>query len=116
MDKAGRPPPPVLKRAGFQLDDQRFGVPGIDRVSGERLRQLITPGLLQLMSDREVAIEEAWKLFTKPFYAAQLRYYGVKFVSSDPVARLQAQFYDAIQQGLVSVQQLDAAYIRKSSL
>jgi len=94
-----RPPPPVLKRDGFQLVDQSFGIAGFERVSGSRLKELFNPRSLPLERDQIKAELEARSLFKKAFFAAQLRYYGIKAPSAATVASLKAQLRDAVDRG-----------------
>ncbi|KAL7928524.1 hypothetical protein V8C35DRAFT_332684 [Trichoderma chlorosporum] len=93
------PLPPILKRNGFQLCDGDFTVDNIVRVHGARLQELFQPSSLRLETDQEVASAEARRLFTKPFFAAQLRYYGIPFEASSTKEDLELLLQDAVQQG-----------------
>ncbi|KAL6817145.1 hypothetical protein J3E69DRAFT_358364 [Trichoderma sp. SZMC 28015] len=93
------PQPPILKRDGFQLRKGVFSIDAIDRVEGSRLHELFKPSTLRLKRDQKAATEEARRLFRRPFFAAQLRYYGVYFPSSASKLELQALLQDAVRQG-----------------
>lgn len=93
------PQPPILKRDGFQLRKGVFSIDAIDRVEGSRLHELFNPSTLRLKRDQKAATEEARRLFRRPFFAAQLRYYGVNFPSSASKLELQVLLQDVVRQG-----------------
>ncbi|KAL6816164.1 hypothetical protein V8C40DRAFT_269537 [Trichoderma camerunense] len=103
------PQPPILKRDGFQLRKGVFSIDAIDRVEGSRLHELFNPSTLRLKRDQKAATEEARRLFRRPFFAAQLRYYGVYFPSSASKLELQALLQDACNHVPQSVAELEAS-------
>ncbi|KAL7928523.1 hypothetical protein V8C35DRAFT_317950 [Trichoderma chlorosporum] len=93
------PQPPVIRRQGFQFCDGVFSVNNVKRVGGLRLHELFNPSTLRLKRDQKAATEEAHQLFKKPFFAAQLKYYGVSFSPSSTREALQLLLKDAVHQG-----------------
>ncbi|KAL7960328.1 hypothetical protein V8C34DRAFT_276861 [Trichoderma compactum] len=89
----------VIKRKGFQFCDGVFSVNNIHRVNGSHLRELFNPSTLRLKRDQKAAADEAHGLFKKPFFAAQLRYYGVSFPPSSRTEELRILLEDAVRQG-----------------
>ncbi|CAI4213512.1 unnamed protein product [Parascedosporium putredinis] len=77
---------------GFTIRQDFWGVPDHPRLDGKRLQDLLYPEKLRTAKDRKAATEDAARLFKKPFFAAQLRYYGIPFSSSGPVARCDASW------------------------
>ncbi|KAJ4268981.1 hypothetical protein NW762_003052 [Fusarium torreyae] len=96
-----RPEPPAVKSNGFQVTHGRFSViPGdIDRVDGNRLRELFDPDSLRLKRDQKEASEAARLLFKKPFFAGQLKHYGINFTSSAKMGDLRELLKNAVHQG-----------------
>jgi hypothetical protein len=97
------PKAPVLKRNGFQLCKETFGVENIDRISGSRLRELFDPSSLKPKPDQKHAEQESRRLFNKPFFVAQLRYYNIPFKSSATNPALRVLLRDAVREGKVSL-------------
>ncbi|KAM0255374.1 hypothetical protein ACHAQJ_005816 [Trichoderma viride] len=94
------PEAPVLKRNGFQLFKETFSVENIDRIGGSRLRELFNPSTLKLKPvEKRHAEKESRRLFKKPFFEAQLRYYGVPFQSSAKGPTLRVLLHDAVRDG-----------------
>ncbi|KAL0931166.1 AT hook motif family protein [Colletotrichum truncatum] len=98
-----RPEPPVLHRGGFQLCGGQITVEGINRVEGSKLNHLLNPdpGKYTSKEDRDAFNEEIIWLRNQPkgFYAAQLRFYGIKFLESDVESMLQTLLSDAAKKG-----------------
>ncbi|KAL7803344.1 hypothetical protein V8C44DRAFT_344411 [Trichoderma aethiopicum] len=93
------PEKPILKRKGFQFDGDHFSAGGIARVDGARLRGLFNPSTLRLKRDQKDAADEARRLFTKPFLAAQLKYYDIPFRPSHKRDELLLLLQNAVHQG-----------------
>ncbi|KAF4973833.1 hypothetical protein FZEAL_9212 [Fusarium zealandicum] len=95
------PKAPVLKKAGFLFTCGHFSVAAgdISRVDGSRLRVLFNPQSLRLKADQKEAAAAAKSLFRKPFFAGQLKHYGIKFPSSATTFTLEGLLRDSIQQG-----------------
>ena len=102
MSQSKRPEPPVLKRQGFTVRERWFGVEGGSRVGGARLRELFNPQNLRIKRDQKHATEEAKKLFSKPFFAAQLRYYAIKFPSNYRIDQLKNLLKESVSAGKVT--------------
>lgn len=102
--KSCRPDAPVLRRGGFQLAGRVFGASptGLGRVDGSRLQELFFPERLRLKRDQKRAAEDAKNTFKKPFFAAQLRWYGIPFRSSAVAYELEGLLKDAVVSGQVS--------------
>ncbi|KAM0541066.1 hypothetical protein ACHAPJ_013391 [Fusarium lateritium] len=96
-----RPEPPTVKSNGFQVTYGRFSaIPGdIDQVGGNRLRELFYPDSLRLKRDQKEASEAARLLFKKPFFAGQLKHYGINFPSSAKMGDLRELLKNAVHQG-----------------
>ncbi|GJC80841.1 hypothetical protein ColLi_03679 [Colletotrichum liriopes] len=90
MATAGeQPEPPVLERDGFRLSqDMRFTVNGIDRMGGQKMAELFHPENFRSKRDRERTMDEAYALFSKPWFSAQLTHYGIKFSAKAAKGRL----------------------------
>lgn len=99
--KSCRPDAPVLRRGGFQLAGRVFGASptGLGRVDGSRLQELFFPERLRLKRDQKRAAEDAKNTFKKPFFAAQLRWYGIPFRSSAVAYELEGLLKDAVVSG-----------------
>ncbi|KAK1249269.1 hypothetical protein MKX07_002785 [Trichoderma sp. CBMAI-0711] len=95
----GRPQMPTLKSKGFQLHGQDFTVGGIARVGGARLQELLNPSALRLKWEQKHATEEAYRLFNKAFFAAQLKHYDIPFHSSHKRDELLSLLKNAVSQG-----------------
>ncbi|KAH0491178.1 hypothetical protein TgHK011_002620 [Trichoderma gracile] len=107
------PQAPVLKRKGFQFSDGVFSINGISCVDGPRLHELFNPETVESEFEQHDVTVEAQRLFKKPFFAAQLKYYGIPFQSSLPVAGLSALLKEAVHLGKCNrvpkdVQELEA--------
>ncbi|KAK5994908.1 hypothetical protein PT974_03295 [Cladobotryum mycophilum] len=94
-----RPEPPVLKRKGFELCQDRFTFLGVDRVTGSRLQVLFNAPSLPLRRDKKAADEESRKLLKRPSLFAQLKHYGVEFSSTASRDKLESLLRDAVDQG-----------------
>lgn len=92
------PPPdkPVLKRDGFTVRDGIITSQGHERVDGSRLDALFHPERLRLQRDQKKAAEDAKRLFSRSFFAAQLRYYGITFPKTATEAQLQSLLEKAV--------------------
>jgi len=77
-----RPKLPLLKRAGFVLRGDNFGVENETRVESAQLFELFFPERLPRLQGRQATTKDAGRLFKKSFFTAQLRYYGIKFPSN----------------------------------
>ena len=87
MPQSPRPEPPVLKRGGFTVREDFFGVDGHPRVSDGHLRLLFSsqhPGPTCGIPEYAIPVyaAEAQRLFSRPFFAAQLRYYGIEHMAA----------------------------------
>lgn len=100
-----RPEVPVLKRNGFQICKEAFSVDKIQRVSGPRLLDLLHLDTIPSLSERIIAQLDARRLFSRAFFAAQLRYYGIPFPPSAKSATLKALLRDEVCEGKVSCKQ-----------
>lgn len=102
--KSRRPDAPVLRRGGFQLAGRAFGPSptGLGRVDGSRLQELFFPERLRLKRDQKHAAEDAKRLFKRPFFAAQLRWYGIPFRSNAAAGEMEGLLRDAVVSGQVS--------------
>lgn len=98
------PSAPVIRRNGFQLCGRTFHpLPaGASRVEGSRLLELFFPERLRLKRDQKESAASAKSLFRKPFFAAQLRWYGIPFRSTATVSDLEQLLKDAVVSGQVS--------------
>lgn len=100
------PPPlpdePVLKQDGFTIKNGVITCNGHERVDGLRLGALFHPERLRTQRDQKKAVEEAKRLFCRPFFAAQLRYYGISFPKSATVAQLKSLLDKAVAAQQVS--------------
>lgn len=90
---------PVLSRGGFHVQGNNFLVGYTTRVTGERLRELFLPEELRLKRDQKAAAEEAKKRFKRPFYKAQLRFYGIEIPVD--MSRLDPDDLEALLRGLL---------------
>lgn len=96
------PPPdkPVLKRDGFTVRDGIVSSQGHERVDGARLEALFHPDRLRLQRDQKKAADDARRLFSRPFFAAQLRYYGIAF----PKTATEAQLHSLLDKAVTAKQ------------
>lgn len=74
-----KPGKPVIKRKGFTIRDGLVTCHGHARVDGPRLEVMFHPERLSLQRLQKAAENEAKRLFGRPFFAAQLRWHGIKF-------------------------------------
>lgn len=97
---ASTPPPPpkkpVIKREGFTIKEGVITCNGHERVDGSRLEKLFHPERVPAPRNQKRAAEEAKRLFSRPFFAAQLRYYGITFPKSATEAQLKSLLDKAV--------------------
>ncbi|OBR13410.1 hypothetical protein CH63R_02136 [Colletotrichum higginsianum IMI 349063] len=103
-----RPEPPVLERDGFQLSqDKRLTVAGIERMDSRRVAVLLHPehypDKIRTQSDRDEILDETRRLFVKPWFAAQLTHYGIKFAAKASLDRLWKVLEKAVDSGKCDV-------------
>ncbi|KAK1979715.1 hypothetical protein LZ30DRAFT_797150 [Colletotrichum cereale] len=95
-----QPEPPVLDRDGFQLgQDRRLTANGVDRVNGQKLVDLFHPERLRSRLDQDAIMAESSQLFTRPWLAAQLTYYGIEFPAKAAKGRLRDILERAVDSG-----------------
>lgn len=90
------PKKPVLKREGFTIKDGVITCNGHERVDGPTLETLFHPEQLPAPRNQKRAEEKAKKLFSRPFFSAQLRYYGITFPKSATEAQLKSLLDKAV--------------------
>ncbi|KAL7946097.1 hypothetical protein V8C42DRAFT_322465 [Trichoderma barbatum] len=93
------PQQPTLKRKGFHFCQGVLTVGYINRIDGRHLRELFKPSTVKDMRDEKKIKEKARKLFTKSFFAAQLRHYDISFQSSSSSGELRLLLKDAVSEG-----------------
>lgn len=102
MTQTKRPAPPVLKRQGFTLRNDCFGVEGQERVEEKSLLEYFFPQLCKDKEGQRLARVEAGYAFSKPFFEAQLRYYGIEFPANAQKAALGKILKEAVVTGKVN--------------
>lgn len=92
------PPPtkPILKRDGFTIKNGVITCNGQERVDSVRLEALFHPERLRLQRDQKKATDDAKLLFNRRFFAAQLRYYGIKFPKTATESQLKSLLEKAV--------------------
>lgn len=94
------PPPapgkPILKRDGFTVRDGIVTTHGHELADCARLDALFHPERQRLQREQKKAADDAKRLFGRPFFAAQLRYYGIAFPKSATEAQLRSLLEKAI--------------------
>jgi hypothetical protein len=95
--------PDPIKRKGFQFGRSGLTVGGIQRASGEKLRELMLPETVKGVRARKRAEEEAKAVGRKPWFAAQLRHYGLETTSKDTVDQLKARLKASIKENKVDI-------------
>lgn len=95
------PEKPSIKRDGFLIKDGVITCNGHERVESSRLEKLFHPERAggSLRTQKKYA-DEAKKLFSRPFFVGQLRFYGV----SSPRSATEAQLRTLLEQALVAKQ------------
>lgn len=74
----------------------------IERVSGPRLLDLLHLDTITNLSHQMIAQLDARRLFSKAFFAAQLKYYEIPFAPSAKSSTLKALLRDEVCEGKVS--------------
>lgn len=74
-----KPDKPVIKRDGFTIRDGVITCNGHVRVDGSRLESMFHPKRLKSHQLQKTFEKEANRLFSRPFFAAQLRWHGITF-------------------------------------
>lgn len=90
---------PPLKRGHFAYGSNGFTVNGIAPVSPSRLRELLFTDQIKEKRLQKQTRDEAYKIITKPWITAQLRYYEIRFGSSEKVAELKERLMHSVQKG-----------------
>lgn len=85
-----KPDKPVIKREGFTIRDGVITSNGHARVDGARLEAMFHPERLKLPRLQKAAENEARRLFSRSFFAAQLRWHGIAFPKTATEQRLKS--------------------------
>lgn len=85
-----KPDKPVIKREGFTIRDGVITANGHTRTDGQRLEAMFHPEQLKLQRLQKAAENEAKRLFSRPFFAAQLRWHGISFPKTATEERLKS--------------------------
>jgi len=93
--------PNPIKQNGFQFGRGGLTVGGIQRVPGEKLKELMLPEDIKRVRARKEAEEEAKTLGRKPWFIAQLRHYGLKATSKDTVDQLKDKLKASVRENKV---------------
>jgi len=101
MSDPGPPEKPSIKREGFLIKDGAITCNGHERVETSRLEKLLHPERAggTYRTQKKYA-DEAKKLFSRAFFAGQLRFYGIAFARNANEAQLRL----LLEQALVTQQ------------
>lgn len=91
------PPPdkPVIRRDGFTIKDGVITCNGYERLDAQRLEGLYRPEKAGARAQKKL-VEDAKKLFTRQFFAAQLRFYGITFPKTSTEPQLKSLLDKAV--------------------
>ena len=112
MAQTKRPQPPALERDGFTLKGDKFGIKDVSTkglecfyrpIEGRKLLDYFFPTSTKHGEAQRLAKVEAGYLFSKDFFAAQLRYYGLEFPARASKAELGKILKKAVVGGKVSL-------------
>lgn len=90
---------PPLKRGHFAYGSNGFTIDDIPPVPPNRLRDLLFTDQIKDKRYQKQTRDEAYKLITKSWTKAQLRYYEIVFNSSEKVAELKERLMNSVQRG-----------------
>ena len=90
---------PPLRRGHFAYGSNGFTVNGIAPVSPIRLRELLFTDQIKGKRLQKQTRDEAYKIITKPWITAQLRYYEIRFSGAEKVADLKERLVNSVQKG-----------------
>lgn len=91
-----KPDKPVIKREGFTIRDGVITSYGHARVDGPRLELMFHPERLKAPRLQRAAEDGVKRLFSRPFFAAQLRWHGITFPKTATEERLKSLLDKAV--------------------